>query len=782
MNETSTAEPLNAALARLRATLAERRHRALLWLDGPLDRVMARALSIWQGADWSAPLWLGPDSEATRAAGSPPLPARQARSRLGGEHDLVVVDALSPGAGFDPDAFGALAGTVRAGGLLVLLTPEAWRDGVPLPDADYARLAAWPHRPEALSARHLARIARRLAASPWVLHWPATAPAPALVLPDAEAPAAAANASDDCLTHDQAAAVRRLTRLRRRRPLVLSADRGRGKSSALGIAAARRLQAGEREIWLTAPRAAALEPVFVRLGEALPEGRRETHAFHVELAHGPATVRFLPPDALCEALAGSDIDPRSPPTLFVDEAAAIPAPLLGRWLAAFPRIAFATTVHGYEGTGRGFDLRFRARLDSETPDWRACRLEQPVRWGEGDPLEALTRELLLLDAEPADDAAVGAALDARPLGYRQLDRQALADDERGLGELFGLLVQAHYRTTPGDLRQLLDGPELTLIAAYAGAHCVGVCVGQREGGFPPALAEAIHYGRRRPRGHLLAQSLAAHGGFYAAAEARWCRVLRVAVHPAARRRGIGSALVEQLATSAREAGDDYLGTSFGAEPGLIAFWRAQRLVPLRLGLSREASSGEHALMMGRALRADAKDALREWRASFATLLPSLLNAELDALDAAVAAALLEETLLETDEALAVDDETLARLAWFAAGGGELALVRPWLARVWRAGRVSAPEALAEADWLALVAPLFQGREPAAGGRLGGAQGRKARLTYCRALAGRLHAALGGGPLGAGAARSEAGNADRAGHVGNRRAAAQQGEGGEAGEQ
>ena len=781
MNEpSSTTEPLSDALARLRRTLAERRHRALLWLDGPSDRALARAQAIWQGADWFAPLWLGPDSEATRGAGCTPLPARQARSRLGGEHDLVVIDALSPGAGFDPDAFGALAGTVRAGGLLVLLTPETWRDGVPAPDADYARLAAWPHSPEALSARYLARIARRLVASPWVLHWPAAVSVPELALPDAEVRAPAQNAADDCLTHDQAAAVRRLIRLRRRRPLVLSADRGRGKSSALGIAAARRLQAGEREIWLTAPRAAALEPVFARLGEVLPEGRREAHALHAELAHGPATVRFLAPDALSAALEGPGIDPRSPPTLFVDEAAAIPAPLLGRWLAAFPRIAFATTVHGYEGTGRGFELRFRARLDSETPDWRACRLEQPVRWGEGDPLEALTRELLLLDAEPADGATVDAALGVQPLAYRQLDRQALVADEAGLGELFGLLVQAHYRTTPGDLRQLLDGPEMTLIGAYAGAHCVGVCVGQREGGFPPPLAEAIHHARRRPRGHLLAQSLAAHGGFYTAAEVHWCRVLRVAVHPAARRRGIGAALIERLATSARAAGDDYLGTSFGAEPGLIAFWRAQGMVALRLGLSREASSGEHALMMARALRPAAEEALCQWRASFATLLPSLLGAELDGLDAAVAMALLEEALPATG-APPMDDETLARLAWFAAGGGELALVRPWLARAWRAGRVSAPGALAEADWLALVAPLFQGREPVGASRPGGAAGCKVRLARWRELAGRLHAALGGRSL-VESVRSEAGDADRAGHVRDRRATAQQCEGGEAGEQ
>ncbi|BBI53235.1 hypothetical protein HORIV_56560 [Vreelandella olivaria] len=69
----------------------------------------------------------------------------------------------------------------------------------------------------------------------------------------------------------------------------------------------------------------------------------------------------------------------------VDEAAAIPAALLGQWLTAFPRIAFATTVHGYEGSGRGFALRFRATLDRLTPQWKALTLNAPIRWRSGDP-------------------------------------------------------------------------------------------------------------------------------------------------------------------------------------------------------------------------------------------------------------------------------------------------------------------------------------------------------------------------------------------------------------
>ncbi|WP_244890903.1 tRNA(Met) cytidine acetyltransferase TmcA [Modicisalibacter xianhensis] len=732
--------------------LSARRHRALLWIAAPVGQAIPRAHALWQARGWQAPLWLGPDPGLSGIAA---LPVAKARTRLGGEHDLVIVDAVSPQAGFDPDAFGAISGTLRAGGLMVLLTPETWCLGAPGPDADYARLAAWPHTAESLNARFLARLSRRLIESPHVLRWWSGEHLSELDLPEADVMATATPPDDQaCLTHDQARAVGRLTRLRRRRPLVLTADRGRGKSAALGIAAARRLQHGERCLWITAPRPAAVEPLFERLMALLPEGRREGNAFRVVIEGASAEVRFLALDVLLEALQAPDIDARSPPTLFVDEAAAIPAPLLGRWLNAFPRIAFATTVHGYEGTGRGFALRFRGRLARETPDWRELHLVQPVRWAEGDPLEAVTRDLLLLEAEPADDVRAAEALFAHPMRIVPLDRNRLASDDACLSELFGLLVQAHYRTTPADLRQLLDGPGTHLLAAYAGGVCVGVCQASEEGGFPADLALAIALGQRRPRGHLLAQSLAAHAGHVAAAEARWCRITRIAVHPAARRRGVGRSLVETLAQQMQDRGIARLGVSFGAEVSLVAFWRSLGFVSLRLGLSREASSGEHALMMGRALDAPAAIELACLGQEYRNLLPNLLAFELGGLEPELAAALLRE-----GKPPVIDETTRARVAWFAQGGGELATVRPWLAMAWLAWWRDPARTRNDAELSALVGPLFQGGN--------GVQfaGRKAQLAHWRDLAARLLTwqetrRLEKPPL-------QPGNADGAGQVGDR---------------
>ncbi|BBI72108.1 hypothetical protein HAALTHF_18600n [Vreelandella aquamarina] len=112
--------------------------------------------------------------------------------------------------------------------------------------------------------------------------------------------------------------------------------------------------------------------------------------------------------------------------LLVDEAAAIPASLLARWLAAFPRIAFATTVHGYEGSGRGFALRFRDILDRQAPQWRELTLQAPIRWSAGDPLEAVIQHLLLLDAPlPKGEPHQGERLPSMVISQAQLAERGL---------------------------------------------------------------------------------------------------------------------------------------------------------------------------------------------------------------------------------------------------------------------------------------------------------------------------------------------------------------------
>ena len=55
-----------------------------------------------------------------------------------------------------------------------------------------------------------------------------------------------------------------------------------------------------------------------------------------------------------------------------------------------------TTTEGYEGTGRGFVLRFLAWAARQTRPLERLTLRAPIRWGEDDPLERAVTDLSLI--------------------------------------------------------------------------------------------------------------------------------------------------------------------------------------------------------------------------------------------------------------------------------------------------------------------------------------------------------------------------------------------------
>jgi tRNA(Met) cytidine acetyltransferase len=622
MSSASATHPAAYAslLHTIQANAARNGHRAAVALCGEHAWGVALVQALLPTFSLPRLLWLGD----TRPEGVSALPQGESRRQLGQELDAVVLDAY---AGFDAEAFGAVVGALRAGGLFLLLAPEPqrWREYA---DPEHARLAVTPCDAGAISGRFLQHVAATLLDNEGIT-----------VLRQDEAPPACAPGDgeawrpplgEDGMTVGQHAAVEAIERVahgHRRRPLVVTSDRGRGKSAALGIAAARLLLAGSRRILVTAPRLAALGQLFAHAAQRLPgaglsrggvqwQGRR---------------IEFVPPDALLRNRPAGEL-------LLVDEAAAIPTPMLERMLAHYARIVFASTIHGYEGTGRGFALRFQRVLDERTPGWHALRLEQPVRWAEDDPLERFSFRALLLDAEPAADAAVAAAGPGNCL-FEQLDRDALLGDARSLNELFGLLVLAHYRTSPNDLRHLLDGPNVRVCVLRHEGHVAATALVAREGGLPPQLAQAIYEGRRRAHGHLLPQTLAVHAGFAEAPLLQAERVIRIAVHSALQGRGLGRLLMRHIEEQAKQAGADYLGASFGATEELLGFWHRCGQLPVRVGLSREASSGSHSVMVMQPLSPAGGELFTALQARLAEQLPLLLAEPLADLDAALAAAL-----------------------------------------------------------------------------------------------------------------------------------------------
>ncbi|MBY4677612.1 tRNA(Met) cytidine acetyltransferase TmcA [Marinobacterium arenosum] len=581
-------------------------HRRLLVLSG--ERRWCRQQLLACGLPHGS-VWLGEQPPLEIEC----LSSKQAQRLLGRSISQLVIDAFD---GLNPNALGQASGALSGGGLLVLLCPPL-ADWPAYEDPEHRALAVSPYCSAQVGRRFVTRLIRLLRQDSATLiveqHQP---------LPDwPTAPRAAARRHSDSEvpqpTLDQQRAVSAIlnTARNRRQPLVITADRGRGKSAALGMAAARLMEQGQ-QVLLTAPNYQAVSEVFAFARRLLPQAEQGSGELRIE----QGALRYLEPEQLL-------LQPSDGRVLLVDEAAAIPAPMLGRLLEQFNRIVFSSTVHGYEGTGRGFAVRFRARLDQRTPRWRGITLSQPVRWASGDPLEALIFDLLLMDAEAADDSAVAALFQgaAKPvLQLGELDRDQLLLDEERLRALFGLLVLAHYRTTPGDLRILLDSPNLRIWAAEADGQLLGCVLLADEGPLEPALAQAVWAGNRRPPGHLLPQTLIAQAGVLEAAPLRCARVMRIAVHPAAQRRGIGGRLLAAIAEQGHQNGLDYLGSSFAASADLLPFWQQAGFEPVRLGLSRDAVSGSYAVLVMQALSEPGRQLQRQLRQRYGEQLPELL--------------------------------------------------------------------------------------------------------------------------------------------------------------
>ena len=469
-------------------------------------------------------------------------------SLLGQEVDVLIVDARK---GFDPDLFGQATGTIRGGGLLVLLTPDfdtwpAYND----PQNERVNVALYP--PSSIQGHFIQRLTNVIRNDKSLVIVNEGEKLPAIDLP---VEVLTDKRQDIRTTADQQQAIEAVIKVvtgQRRRPVVLTSDRGRGKSAAFGMAAAELLKSGCEHITVTGPSILSVDALFKHALKNL-EG---AHSKRGVLTWNSASIKFIAPDELVEGQHDTEL-------LLVDEAAAIPAPMLQQLLAKFPRIAFATTVHGYEGTGRGFAIRFNQTLDTQTRGWKALTLKTPVRWAENDPVEQLVSDMLLLNAEAAPNEVISAA-QPELCQVEKLDRATLIEDEAGLAELFGLLVIAHYRTRPFDLRHLLDGPNVSVYAMRYQGHVVATALVSKEGGFDAQSATQIRLGNTRPHGHLLPEILAAHLGLDQAPQLMCVRIMRIAVHPSVQQRGIGTALLRSIIDDSSKQNIDYIGSSFGA--------------------------------------------------------------------------------------------------------------------------------------------------------------------------------------------------------------------------
>ena len=395
----------------------------------------------------------------------------------------------------------------------------------------------------------------------------------------------------------------------RRRPLVLTANRGRGKSAALGMAAATLINQGLTSILVCAPNKQATATLFKHAAASLQH------------ADDLAKLTFIAPDALFLEHPACEL-------LLIDEAAAIPLKLLTDFTQHYSRLVFATTQFGYEGSGRGFALRFQQTLNCLAPGWRSLHLNQAIRWAANDPVEAFTLSSLCLQEKPMLEQTI----DVVQPQVRLIEKQTLLTQPDLLNQLFSLLVNAHYQTKPSDLEALLNDNTQSIVIMQQANKLLGVALVNHEGTLNDTLCEQIYLGKRRVQGHLVAQSLTFHSGFKQAGEHRYARIQRIAIQPALQHQGLGSQLVTWVIDWATQQQFDHVSASFAASDDLLRFWFAHQLQVLRIGTQKDKSSGQHSFIVNLPLTTRAKTLHQHIHADFVQRLNVQLPRQLKQLD------------------------------------------------------------------------------------------------------------------------------------------------------
>ena len=521
---------------------------------------MSRALLILVGEDdflvhqlnhnlsLKSAVWIGDVSPHFATQSS--FPFSKTKNLLGREFPAIIYDARQ---GIHLDALAMAAGTLQDGGQLLLLLNH-WADLANQPDSDSLR---WSGQKHAINTPHFIAFLQEKIAK---YGFPIYQNTPLMLA----SPMPQKDRSTHCQpTLEQARLLQQMAEAKEE-ILIVTAKRGRGKSALAGLFAKQQL-AQNQPVILTAPNKSAVN-IFNEFAGA--------------------EITFMPPDELSQNLSDAP-QQFANHWLFVDEAAMIPLDILFRLTKAFKRVVLTTTIHSYEGTGRGFLLKFMAKTDRTL---RHFELFTPLRWQADDKLEAFIDDLLLCDCEDRLPQPPYDSVLAEQIQISHCER--IPHDQ--IESVYGLLTLAHYRTSPLDLRRLLDAPQQQFYLAQAQDSLLGCAWAVSEGGLADnTLIRQIRRGERRPRGNLVAQMLCFQAGLEEACELRSLRISRIAVQPNWQQQGLGQRLIAQMKQQQikQQGTVDFLSVSFGYTPELLAFWQKCGFILVHFSESKEASSG-----------------------------------------------------------------------------------------------------------------------------------------------------------------------------------------------
>ncbi|MGC9179522.1 MAG: tRNA(Met) cytidine acetyltransferase TmcA [Vulcanisaeta sp.] len=420
-------------------------------------------------------------------------------------------------------------------------------------------------------------------------------------------------------TQDQVETLRAMEVLMERPPrgkkvnVVLIADRGRGKSAVIGLALAalahrlRKIK-GRVRFAVTAMNPSNVSTLmeFVIKGLKALNYDVSTSYWGNDVVSVKVGISIFidyirPYDMLSED--GRDI-------VVVDEAAMIPLPVLYGIHERFSRVIYASTIHGYEGAGRGFSLRFLKYL-REDKNTRIIEyeLKEPIRYAPNDPVEQWLFDTLLLDAEPVritdEDQEL---INRHEFNYLIPDlKKFFLLNEEQLRQFFGIYVQAHYRNEPDDLGMMMDAPHhfIRALSLSNGKIVVSVELAE-EGGIGDDMIDMVVRGLKLP-GNIIPDRLIKYWGLTDFAKLKGWRIIRIATHPELQDKGLGTEMLKRIEEEARERGIDWVGVGFGVNAKLLNFWIKNGYMPVHISPERNPISGEYSVLLVKPINEKTRD-------------------------------------------------------------------------------------------------------------------------------------------------------------------------------
>ncbi|RKP21486.1 ribosome biogenesis ATPase [Rozella allomycis CSF55] len=252
---------------------------------------------------------------------------------------------------------------------------------------------------------------------------------------------------------------------------TLTASRGRGKSAALGLAIAAAVAYGYSNIFVTSPSPENLKTLFqfiLKGFDALgfeehldydlvqstnPDFNKAVVRVNIFKNHRQTIQYIQPQDA--HVLGQAEL-------VVIDEAAAIPLPVVKKLIGNY-LVFMASTIHGYEGTGRSLSLKLikQLRENSNGKVLKEVTLDEPIRYSLNDPIEKWLNGLLCLDSQIPPKTTAGCPHpDECELFYVNRDTLFSFHNaaESFLQRMVALYVSSHYKNTPNDLQLMSDAP------------------------------------------------------------------------------------------------------------------------------------------------------------------------------------------------------------------------------------------------------------------------------------------------------------------------------------